>query len=180
MLPVSNSEDYVTVKDEKEVKKETKVKFGEIKMDEIKMHEGDESGDESQIDNSEEFESDGKRYTKTTDRRNTGVPLVKMPIDYDSDDETSPASKSTIKTETISTTEFESHGSHDSHGHEQDWKKVDMVAWILLLCIAFECLIEGIAFALTLSDELGAGIAILAAMIIKLIPQKLGDAVILR
>ena len=55
-----------------------------------------------------------------------------------------------------------------------------MVAWILLLCIAFECLIEGIAFALTLSDELGAGIAILAAMIIKLIPQKLGDAVILR
>ena len=55
-----------------------------------------------------------------------------------------------------------------------------MVAWILLLCISFECLIEGIAFALTLTDELGAGIAILAAMIIKLIPQKLGDAVILR
>ena len=35
------------------------------------------------------------------------------------------------------------------------------------------------AFALTLTDELGAGIAILTAMIIKLIPQKLGDAVIL-
>ena len=37
----------------------------------------------------------------------------------------------------------------------------------------------GIAFALTIQDAIGAGISILIAMIIKLIPQKLGDAVIL-
>ena len=38
---------------------------------------------------------------------------------------------------------------------------------------------QGIAFALTIQDAIGAGISILIAMIIKLIPQKLGDAVIL-
>ena len=62
---------------------------------------------------------------------------------------------------------------------KQNWAQVDMVAWILLLCIAFECFVEGIAFALTLRDEVGSGIAILIAMIIKLIPQKFGNAVIL-
>ena len=28
--------------------------------------------------------------------------------------------------------------------HEQDWQSVDMVAWILLLCITIECFIEGL------------------------------------
>jgi zinc transporter ZupT len=92
---------------------------------------------------------------------------VKLPVEDEDDDE------DVFQNKDIKSKE------HDDHG-KQDWKKVDMVAWILLLCISFECLIEGIAFALTLSDELGAGIAILAAMIFKLIPQKLGDAVILR
>lgn len=150
----SNSEDsYVTIPKEGKKSKEVHVKFGEVTV---------------AAEEDDELDVAGKRYSKTADRRNTGLPLVKMPAERDDSDDDS------IKTETISNTEMS-----NNHDAPQDWKKVDMVAWILLLCIAFECLIEGIAFALTLSDELGAGIAILAAMIIKLIPQKLGDAVIL-
>ena len=29
------------------------------------------------------------------------------------------------------------------HDKDQDWQNVDMVAWILLLCITIECFIEG-------------------------------------
>jgi zinc transporter ZupT len=147
------------------------------------------------------FECELLSYAKLKQRRNTGVPLVNLPVEDDDEKTSDASSKSKKKKE-----------KHDSHHGKQDWKKVDMVAWILLLCISIECLIEGIgnghsfaelkeilfiqgrwqslsliiptydpwkAFALTLTDELGAGIAILTAMIIKLIPQKLGDAVIL-
>ena len=37
----------------------------------------------------------------------------------------------------------------------------------------------GIAFVLTLQDTFGAGVAILVAMLVKLVPQKVGHAVIL-
>ena len=52
--------------------------------------------------------------------------------------------------------------------------KVGSPAWSPIKTILL-----GIAFALTIQDAIGAGISILIAMIIKLIPQKLGDAVIL-
>ena len=42
-----------------------------------------------------------------------------------------------------------------------------------------ECFLEGIAFTLTLQDDIVAGFTVLFAMIMKLIPQKLGNAVIL-
>ena len=54
-----------------------------------------------------------------------------------------------------------------------------MVAWVLLITISVECFIEGIAFVLVLQDAFGAGVAFLLAMLVKLVPQKLGDAVIL-
>lgn len=41
------------------------------------------------------------------------------------------------------------------------------------------CFLEGIAFTLTLQDDIVAGFTVLFAMIMKLIPQKLGNAVIL-
>ena len=69
--------------------------------------------------------------------------------------------------------------SHDEHDHKQNWGAVDMVAWVLLITISVECFIEGIAFVLVLQDAFGAGVAFLLAMLVKLVPQKLGDAVIL-
>ena len=62
---------------------------------------------------------------------------------------------------------------------KQDWKQVEAVAWVILITTAFECFIEGIAFTLTLQDDVAAGCTVLLAMILKLIPQKLGNAVIL-
>ena len=72
-------------------------------------------------------------YAKLKQRRNTGIPLVNLPVE-DDDEKTSNASSKSKKDKEI----------HDSHHGKQDWKKVDMVAWILLLCISIECLIEGI------------------------------------
>ena len=58
--------------------------------------------------------------------------------------------------------------------HKQNWNEVDHVAWVLLLTIAIECFIEGIAFSLALQDSFGAGVAVFLAMLIKLVPQKMG------
>ncbi|CAG5105061.1 Oidioi.mRNA.OKI2018_I69.chr1.g1798.t1.cds [Oikopleura dioica] len=61
----------------------------------------------------------------------------------------------------------------------QDWKLIDTDAWVILLTTSFECFIEGMAFTLTLQDDIGAGFSVLFAMLLKMIPQKLGNAVIL-
>ena len=91
---------YVEIPKEK---KETKVKF---------------VVEESDSDSDEEFEKEGKRYTKTSDRRNTGVPLVKMPVEDESDDE----NKNPLEERTdFSTPETQS--THSSHHDPQDWKK---------------------------------------------------------
>jgi len=104
----------------KDVKKETKVKFGEI----TQMEESETEGGDS-----ESYDPDlaGKRYSKTTNRRNTGVPLVKLPAEEDSDDETTNQnSKSTIKTETLSNTDYES-VSHGGHNEPQAEFKIDFL-----------------------------------------------------
>jgi zinc transporter ZupT len=79
------------------------------------------------------FECELLSYAKLKQRRNTGVPLVNLPVEDDDEKTSDASSKSKKKKE-----------KHDSHHGKQDWKKVDMVAWILLLCISIECLIEGI------------------------------------
>ena len=75
--------------------------------------------------------------------------------------------------------DMKNNSDHNEHDHKQDWGAVDMVAWVLLITISVECFIEGIAFVLVLQDAFGAGVAFLLAMLVKLVPQKLGDAVIL-
>ena len=75
-------------------------------------------------------------------------------------------------------TEFGNSNSKKSV-RKQDWSKVDSVAYVILLTTAFECLLEGIAFTLTLQEDIVAGFTVLFAMVLKLIPQKLGNAVIL-
>lgn len=82
---------------------------------------------------------------------------------------------------TTNSEEFESdHSNHsESTQHKQDWTKVDSVAYVIILTTAFECFLEGIAFTLTLQDDIVAGFTVLFAMILKLIPQKLGNAIIL-
>ena len=94
-----------------------------------------------------------------------------------------------ISTSTIPPVTLEAHGdsqsghadsqSGDENSHTQDWSNVDPIAWVILLSISVECLIEGIAYALVLRGEFGGAVAILAAMLAKLIPQKLGYAAIL-
>ena len=82
------------------------------------------------------------------------------------------------------------------HRRVKSLKQVDVVAWIILLTISIECFIglyslahcrvsnyplisEGMAFALTAKDNIGSGIAILIAMIVRVVPMKLGYAQIL-
>jgi len=65
------------------------------------------------------------------------------------------------------------------HSEKQDWKAVDKVAWVLLITIFVECFIEGMAFVIILQRAFGAGLTFLLAMLIKLVPQKLGDSVVL-
>jgi len=50
---------------------------------------------------------------------------------------------------------------------------------VLLITIFVECFFEGIAFGLILQRAFGAGLTFLLAMLIKLVPQKLGDSVVL-
>ena len=49
----------------------------------------------------------------------------------------------------------------------QDWSKVDSTAWVILVSISVECLIEGIAFSLILRGKFGGGIAVFTAMVTK-------------
>lgn len=70
--------------------------------------------------------------------------------------------------------DHEEHHTGTCGYHKQNWNEVDHVAWVLLLTIAIECLIEGIAFSLALQDSFGAGVAVFLAMLIKLVPQKMG------
>lgn len=53
------------------------------------------------------------------------------------------------------------------------------MAWVILLSVSVQCFIEGIAFVLILRGEFGGGVAVLTAILMKLIPQKLGYAAIL-
>ena len=69
-------------------------------------------------------EERGREYTQLSKRRGTMAPLVTLPEDFEDENK-------------------ENHSKFECQGKEQDWQNVDMVAWILLLCITIECFIEG-------------------------------------
>ena len=69
-------------------------------------------------------EERGREYTQLSKRRGTMAPLVTLPEDFEDENK-------------------ENHSKFEWQGKEQDWQNVDMVAWILLLCITIECFIEG-------------------------------------
>ena len=52
-----------------------------------------------------------------------------------------------------------------SKQESQDWSKVDSVAYVILVTSAFECFLEGIAYTLTLQDDIVAGFTVLFAMV---------------
>ena len=66
----------------------------------------------------------GLNYASDYKRRGTGVPLVSLPEEEPDHDDS------------------ENEKSQNS-STDQEWGQVDMVAWILLLCITIECFIEG-------------------------------------
>ena len=68
----------------------------------------------------------GFNYAADYKRRGTGVPLVSLPEEPEEDPQDQ---KPEVET--------------GSHSTKQEWGQVDMVAWILLLCITIECFIEG-------------------------------------
>jgi len=120
------------------------------------------------------IEQEGRAYTKSSLRKPTGMPQTLPVADFKDFDSVFDENEENQ----IAETEF---GAEivEKDDHKQNWSSVDHVAWVLLLTIAIECLIEGIAFVLTLQDTFGAGVAILVAMLVKLVPQKVGHAVIL-
>ena len=70
-------------------------------------------------------EERGREYTQLSKRRGTMAPLVTLPEDFEDENN-----------------QKENH-SKFYQSQEQEWHNVDMVAWILLLCITIECFIEG-------------------------------------
>ena len=70
-------------------------------------------------------EERGREYTQLSKRRGTMAPLVTLPEDLEDENNK------------------KDYNSKFFHDKDQDWQNVDMVAWILLLCITIECFIEG-------------------------------------
>ena len=70
-------------------------------------------------------EERGREYTQLSKRRGTMAPLVTLPEDLEDENNQN------------------DYNSKFFHDKDQDWQNVDMVAWILLLCITIECFIEG-------------------------------------
>ena len=85
---------YVSIP--KEVKKESKVKFGDI------VEHKEEDKDSGSSNDEDELDAAGHRYSRTSTRRQTGAPLVKMPVEDDSEDEINQNSKSSVKADTLS------------------------------------------------------------------------------
>ena len=70
-------------------------------------------------------EERGREYTQLSKRRGTMAPLVTLPEDLEDENNK------------------KDYNSNFFHDKDQNWQNVDMVAWILLLCITIECFIEG-------------------------------------
>ena len=91
----------------------------------------------------ETVEQEGRAYTKSSLRKPTGMPQsLTVPEHFVSSDSVFEQEED-VDHFSEPETEFGAEISKDTKSHKQNWSEVDHVAWVLLITIAIECLIEG-------------------------------------
>ena len=89
------------------------------------------------------IEQEGRAYTKSSLRKPTGMPQTLPVADFKDFDSVFDENEENQ----IDETEFGAEIA-EKDDHKQNWSNVDHVAWVLLLTIAIECLIEGTYYVL--------------------------------